>query len=221
MLKYTHFDVKNPNITYAFKAMLVLLTLAGCGISDSEVIDINSMKIERGLIDRITGETGRTYQLFIRYNWLQDPNEATGHKTDTIRNGVVYKELPEEKAVRLYEQYKKQLARDNKYMFLSNPRYTRNGSLAYDLVLLEANNQFQVLKIMNVNGINDGVSHQEIFDFLVSLHQSAEIEIYKLTDHSLTMKIKYPLDQRTLDAIEKLCPRYEYSQKGLTLIWNI
>lgn len=199
-----------------------MFILAGCGINESEVIDINSMKITRGLINQITGDTGRTYQLFIRHNWLQDPsNAATGQKTDTIRNGVVFKEILEEKATRIYERYKNQLARDNKYMFLSKPKFTRNGDLAYDLVLLEANNQFQVLKIMNVNGLQDGVSHQEVFDFLVNLHQSNNIEVFKLNDNGLTLKLSNNLDDRALDAIAEICPRFEYSQKQLMLIWNI
>lgn len=180
------------------------------------------MKITRGLINRITSDTGRTYQLFIRHNWLQDPSNAvTGHRTDTIRNGVVFKGILEEKATRIYERYKDQLASDNKYMFLSRPKFTRNGDLAYDLVLLEANNQFQVLKIMNVNGVEDGISHQKVFDFLVKLHQSNNIEIFKFYDNSLTLKFRNIPDERTIDAIAEICPKYQYSNKQLMLIWNI
>lgn len=206
-------------ITYFLIVSLLLIT--GCSIRESQKIDINGMKISRGLINDITEDMGNTYELFIRYNWVQDPvDDIDGQRTDTIRNGVVYREIIEDKAVTLFNLYKARLKADKKYLFLSKSIYTRSGNLSYDMVLLEANNQFQALKILNTNGLKEGIGHQEIFDFLVQLHQSNPLEIYLIDENRISMQLKNALDEKALTQIQKLCPQHEYFQNELKLIWD-
>ncbi len=185
-----------------------------------EIIDINGMDITRGLINDITDKAGRTYQLFFSYNWIQDPSAPNGQRIDTIRNGVTFKEVPDEKAQGLISLYKSRLQIENKYIFLNKSIYNRKGNLLYDVVILKANNQFQALKLINTNGLKEGIGHQKIFDFLANLNQNNTIEIYLIDESKVYLKLKNSLDDNTLEAVEKLCPQYEYFQKDLKLIWD-
>ena len=139
-------------------------------------------------------------------------------RTDTIRNGLFFPRIDEKTAISLRNRYKKREEFRNKYIFLSAATFTGSG-LAYDVVIVSANNQCQVLKIMNTHGLRDGIGHDQIFEFITDLHDKNPLEIYHLEEDKISLTLDQAPDQRTKDAIAAICPNYELNRKDLQMYW--
>ena len=164
--------------------VVLALLVTDCRYSDPEVIDINGMQIHTSLVDKFTSRLGKPYELFIRRNWISDAAAGGAGQAyvDTVRNGIVFRNVIESEALRFFNYYADEPLLKNKYIFLSNAAYTYSGDLAYDLVILKANNQFQALKIMNTHGLKQGITHTQIFEFIADLHEQNPVEIMPCVD---------------------------------------
>ena len=202
-------------------SIIVLLSLGSCRYGDAEVIDINGMPIHSELVGEFTQVLGRPYELFIRRNWISDA--AAGGPgmsyTDTVRNGIVFRRVNGTAALQFYNRYKNRSLLKDKYIFLSNSSYTNSGELAYDIVVIKANNQFQALKLMNTNGLKQEISHAQIFEFLADLHEKNPIEIYLLEEHRIGIYLERSPDQHTRNELAAISPNYELKGKTLELYW--
>lgn len=200
--------------------VILLLLITNCRYRDAEVIDINGMPIHGSLVDEFTGILQRPYELFIRRNWISDAVAGQGQShVDTIRNGMVFRGVIKSEALNFYNYYKKKPLLQNKYIFLSNATFTYSGDMAYDLVILKANNQFQALKIMNTNGLKQGISHTQVFEFIAALNEKNPIEIFLLEENRVGFYLKNTPNQRTKDELSAISPGHELRGKTVELYW--
>ncbi|MGB3465631.1 MAG: hypothetical protein WBA74_10185 [Cyclobacteriaceae bacterium] len=200
---------------------LLSVIFLSCGETGSQnSIDINGMQINRSLINEITATVGTSYELFIITNWIQDPTVEAGFRIDTIRNGIEFKKIEEQKVRNILNRYNKILRPRDKYPFLTKASYNRKGNLSFNLVIISANDQFQALRTVRPDGLKEGVSHDEIFDLLVKLNQVNPIDIYLLDKNRVRLTLQKKLSQEWEEEIADLCPQYEIINRDLRLHWD-
>ncbi|MEL7147991.1 MAG: hypothetical protein AAFO69_16575, partial [Bacteroidota bacterium] len=134
-------------------------------------------------------------------------------------NGIIFKKVSEKKALKFRNTYKDRGVLQNKYIFFTNTGFSSSGTLAYDIVIVKANNQFQALKIMNTHGLKQGISHTRLFDFIVALHENNPINIFLLEENRIGFDLEDAPDQSTKDQLAAISPSYELRDKTVELYW--
>jgi len=195
----------------------VLILFLILGYSCQDKIDINDMKISESTINEISNQFGEPYQLFSIINRIY--SSSNNLNIDTVKNGLYFERVSEEKAINLYDKYKSVLEGEGNLIFLSNQAFAYDGDAIYDLVILKAVNQFMAIHLLNTHGRRIGISHEKIVNTLMDLDKNNPMDIYCIDEYQLRLKFRNNLSNDEKQRLANISPDLSYQNQDVILVW--
>ena len=124
-------------------------------------IKINGIEIESRILQEIEKEAQKDYLTFTKINWRYEEEKEL---IDTINNGIYFPFVKENRAKRIFNKYHKVLIENGIYLFLKNLDFDDKLNSYYDVTLISAANMFDVIKLMNTNGLNYDVTNEQVVE---------------------------------------------------------
>ncbi|TRZ45122.1 DUF4253 domain-containing protein [Robertkochia solimangrovi] len=146
--------------------IILLLTLQGCKDQtqdQNDIVTINGVTINQKILNELKKKLNQEPIEFEKVNYHYENVDSTWkEETDTIRNGFYFKQISEFKAKRIIQDYSEELTETGHYMFLKNLEFDDNWNSLYDVTIVKAENQYDILKIMNTQGPNYDVTNEQV-----------------------------------------------------------
>ena len=192
--------------------IILLLTLQGCkGQTEeqNEFITINGVTINQKVLDDLKKKLKQEPIEFEKVNYYYKKVDSTWkEETDTIKNGFYFKKISESKAKNIVQTYSTELSKTGHYLFLKNLDFDDNWNSLYDVTIVEAENQYDVLKIMNTEGPNYDVTNEQVINRIKEWDKQVGLKIIVADEarvEAFISNLPYDLIKFTQEVYE-LCP---------------
>lgn len=146
------------NITF-----LLLLSLSVSCTPTNKTVEINGVTINNSLLSELKIELGSNPLDFQKINYYYESKDSSYTETvDTINNGFFFKPVPEQKAKKIVDVYSDYIKEEGNYIFLKNLTFDDSWSTLYEVTIVKAKDQFEILKIMNTEAVNYDLTNDDI-----------------------------------------------------------
>jgi len=164
-------------------------------LNHSRPSDFKEVQISSELLEKIESKAVQTAKPFERVNYTYDTvNGEWNERTDTIRNGFFFSGIPDARARQIFDSFFDAVRQDGNYLVLTNLDFDDNFNSLYDVVILKAKDQFEVVKMMNTEGPNFEVTNDMVLEklrkwdkevgFRVIVADYARVEALMKNNHS-------------------------------------
>ncbi|MFT4602058.1 MAG: hypothetical protein ACI857_002244 [Arenicella sp.] len=153
---------------------LLLLTFVSCQEAVVETETIQA-PLEDTLIEEI--EVINTFDLAIDEEIvrnIQDLVDAKAERTHitiydgeletVLDNGIVFRGLEKDIAYEAFDTFSDEVRTEGNYMFLTSIDYDKDWNSFFDVAILPCDNQFDLIKLLNTEGIDQDISNDEILE---------------------------------------------------------
>ncbi len=192
--------------------IILLLTLHGCKGQNSEqdeTVTINGVTISQQSLNDLKKKLRKEPVIFEKVNYYyQKVDSIWKEETDTIRNGFYFEKINETQAKSIVENYSDKLSKAGNYIFLKNLDFDDNWNSLYDVTIMRANNQYEILKMMNTEGPNYNVTNDQVIRKIKEWDQRVGLKII-VADESRVEALILKLPDDLLDftqEVYELCP---------------
>mgnify|MGYP000058812300 CR=1 FL=1 len=142
-------------------------------IEDVSTIDrskllVNGITISKSIVDSIQTQTNKKFEPLKFYHWKDSIIDTTnyGHWDSTI-HGIYVKRINEGFAREIFDQFYAPVVREGNYIYLTHLDFDSSlKETYYDIAIVRAENQFEVLKRVETQAPNYDISNQKIIDKL-------------------------------------------------------
>ncbi len=207
---------------YTVATMLSFMSCGSSGTNDDsiqkensnnqdEVLDTNSspslkltgLDISEELIEEIEVEVGKSYSVLneeiCRFN-------AEDDETYILDTGLVFDFVSEDKAHKIFEEFHKLVEEEGYYLFLSRLDFDEAYNSYYDIIIMPAIDQFDIINKMGTDGLNYEIYSDDIIKNMKEWHKEVGFEICVVDEDRVEAYMtKKPND------LKKFCSRvYEF-----------
>lgn len=192
--------------------LILVLTFQGCKgqtNQQDETVTINGVTVSQETLFDIQKKLKQQPIEFEKVNYYYQKVDSTWtEETDTIRNGFYFEKVDDIVAREIVQKYSDNFISDGNYIFLKNLDFDDNWNSLYDVTIVKANNQYDVLKIMNTEGVNYDVTNEQVISKIKEWDEKVGLKII-VADVSrieaYISKLPNDLDEFTQEVYE-LCP---------------
>lgn len=179
-----------------FLVLILAVSFYGCEgqrPKSNKVIEINGVSLSENLLWEIKDAVGKELMEFEKVNYYYKKVDSTWvEEIDTIRNGFYFSKIPENKAKEIIKKYFNQCADLGNYIFMQELSFDEDWNSLYDITIVKAKDQYEVIRIMNTEGVNYDVTNDMV------------IEKIKQWDDLVGLRIIVAQSDRVEASIEKL-----------------
>ena len=192
--------------------IIFLMFLQGCkGQTEqqNDIIKINGVKISQKILNDFKEKLRQEPIEFERVNYYYKKVGSTWEEeTDTIRNGFYFKKISESNAKSIVQNYSEELSETGHYIFLKNLDFDNNWNTLYDVTIVKAENQYEILKMMNTEGPNYDVTNKQVINKIKEWDKKVGLKIIVADEarvEAFITKLPDKLSKFTQEIYE-LCP---------------
>jgi hypothetical protein len=158
----------------ATKLLPFLLLLSSCMPPDRKknaiknLVELNGVRLPERLIQKLRIETGRYYQAFMHINEIYPPIkpgkrfDINDISYDTVKNGIFFAKVKESRAKEIYSQYYDSIRNTGNFIFLTNVDFAKDSQTYFDVVVVRADDMYDILKLMNTSGPNYDIDNAAV-----------------------------------------------------------
>lgn len=179
------------------------------GQNAAEDVEINGVLISQTILNDLKNSTGQNPTDFIKvnYHYIKN-NESYTEMVDTIKNGFYFSKISEEKAKQLVLKYHDVCKANGNYIFLKELDFDNEWNSLYDLTIVKATNQFEVVKLMNTQGPSYDVTNEMVINKIKKWDKQVGLQLIVVQEDRIEAQIdKLPKDLEIFtNEIYELCP---------------
>lgn len=199
---------------------LILLYFIGVGSvaaqyhEDVSTIDrskllVNGITISKSIIDSIQTWTNKTFEPLKFYHWKDSFVDAIsyGHY-DSTWHGIVIHDINESIAREIFNLQYQKITREGNYLYLTHFHYDKEMESLYDIAIVQAKNQFEVIKRVETRAPNYDISNQKIIDKLKIWDKEVSFKILVVDNNRVeAFMLNKPKDlKKFAQEIYEFCP---------------
>jgi hypothetical protein len=201
-------------------------------------VSINGLELSPQLIDNIESETGKKFVPLKKTIWVEDKTLKNGFvQADSIVNGIQIDFVQENIAKKIVREHISKLSSSGHYIYLKNLSFDdsfRNSF--YDISIIKCQDQFELVKFVQTNGINYDITNEDVINKLMKWHEKSPFIIVVADEDRIEADfIKLPTDLNAFTQdIYEFCPdvidqgagseeeliKYFKSEKSFWLWWD-
>ncbi len=170
---------------------------------------INGVCIQDHLLRELQKTIGKDYIEFNTVKNIYTSDEAGFPETvETIGNGFYFPNIPEIKARMIFDKYYDKIKKKGNYIFLKGLDFDDDWNSYYDITIVKAEDQYEVLRIMNTAGLNYHITNEMVIEQIKKWDKEVKLKVIVAESDRVEAYInKLPDDLRVFTGeIYEFCP---------------
>ena len=145
---------------------------------DYSKLSVNGITISKAIVDSIQAQTGKVFEPMKFYHWKDSFVDSFnyGHY-DSTWHGIILHDLNEAMAREIFNTYYPGITKEGNYLYLTHLHFDSSNKSLFDIAIVKAANQFDIVKRVGTQAINFDISNEKIIEKLKKWHSEANFKI--------------------------------------------